>query len=130
MELERLTDLRSLALDQNKLEGECNLHSALAFVAPHIHRLRSYSRAGPIPSAIGQLVNLKELHLSHNPSLGGQLPAGLWSLAGLEVLNLYQNRLGAFDYSAVGPMTALGILTLNNQAGGDLGCGGLRQRRR
>ena len=42
----------------------------------------------------------------------------------LKRLYLQSNRLGAFDYGALAQMAELGLLRLDRQGGGDLGCGG------
>ena len=63
-ELGQLSNLQSLGLNENKLEGE------FKFVAPGLHKLRFTPRAGSIPSDLGQLSNLTYLYLNYNQLTG------------------------------------------------------------
>ena len=57
--------------------------------------------------AFARLAALKRLRLDHN-AITWMAPASLDGLAQLVDLQLNDNWLGAFDYGALAPMTALG----------------------
>ena len=66
---------------------------------------------GPIPGALGNLVNLKELGLNEN-GLTGPIPAALGNLVNLERLNLYGNDLTGPVPAWLGNLTGLRRLNL------------------
>ena len=77
------------------------------------------NRPGPLtalPEEIGQLQGLKKLDLGYNPRLRGVLPAALWTLPGLEELDLSGCGLAALP-EAVGQLTGLKVLNLYNNFG-------------
>ena len=48
--------------------------------------------SGEIPATLGNLTNLKQLHLSSN-KLSGQVPTDINNLIKLEVFNVFDNKL-------------------------------------
>jgi uncharacterized membrane protein (UPF0136 family) len=84
-------NLRFLELQQNALSGP--IPSALGNLL-NLEQMRLYYNqlTGPIPATLGSLVNLKALVLAFN-QLTGPVPAALGNLAGLEELYLLGNQL-------------------------------------
>ena len=66
---------------------------------------------GPIPGALGNLVNLRSLYLGEN-GLTGPIPAALGNLVNLEWLNLYGNDLTGPVPAALGNLANLERLNL------------------
>lgn len=75
--------------------------------------LRSASILGPIPSSLGGLSRLTQLHLSHN-KLTGSIPSSLGQLEELSVLNLSQNSLTGFIPSGFSSLVNLTRLDLSS----------------
>ena len=67
--------------------------------------------SGSIPSELGNLVNLRQLYLTHN-QLSGQIPAALGGLDNLVTLNLYHNQLSGSIPVELGNMDSLMYLRL------------------
>ena len=64
--------------------------------------LRDNKLSGELPEALGNLLNLTQLHLSVNPSLSGEIPEALGKLSNLETLNLGWNSLSGEIPKALG----------------------------
>ena len=75
---------------------------------------------GNVPSALGNLTELKVIHLGKN-SLTGSIPASLGSLTNLQYLYLHKNELTGNIPSSLGDLTSLKYLYIyENQLTGSL----------
>ena len=75
---------------------------------------------GEIPSEIGGLVNLEQIHLNGN-HLSGEIPSEIWELINLENLHLSGNLLTGEIPSEIGNLINLTYLTLyDNQLTGSI----------
>ena len=75
---------------------------------------------GPIPAAIGELVNLTELIVEHSP-LDGPIPPEIGNLTNLTSLSLYSNQLIGTILPEIGNLTNLTSLYLSdNQLTGEI----------
>ena len=111
--LGNLTNLEWLSLGSNALTGQ--IPSALGNLTNLKDlSLNSNDLTGEIPSsALGNLTNLEELLLSSN-ALTGQIPSELGNLTNLERLLLGSNDLTGEIPSALGNLTAVIDLKLDN----------------
>ncbi len=81
--------------------------------------LQSIGLSGPIPTEIGQLINLVSINLSHN-LLDSSIPVSICNLSSLTSLNLLQNNLESIP-SCISELTELTELILAyNNLGGNL----------
>ncbi|MCY3664296.1 MAG: SUMF1/EgtB/PvdO family nonheme iron enzyme [Gemmatimonadetes bacterium] len=75
---------------------------------------------GEIPSALGDLSNLQHLELSYN-ELGGEIPSALGNLSNLVQLDLFGNQLRGEIPSALGDLSSLrGLYLSYNGLGGEI----------
>ncbi len=72
-------------------------------------RLEGHALTGTIPAALGDLSQLRRLHLGYN-QLSGRIPPALGNLARLEVLSLFVNRLTGAIPAELGNLARLGTL--------------------
>ncbi len=116
----KLSRLASLLLDDNKFTGripsEIGLLREMKDLALGVNR----GIIGPIPSELGNLVNLEQLHLA-KMTLRGPIPATFGNMKNLEDLNLGHNLL---EKSLPESLTKLGnlesLILSNNQFTGDV----------
>lgn len=88
----------------------------------HVTQLIIYENnlTGSIPPELGNLSNLKDLHLQDN-QLSGAIPAELGNLTELETLQLYLNQLTGQIPAALGGLSNLQLLNLfSNQLSGPI----------
>lgn len=127
----------SISLSDNKLNGKIpNLIDQLSFL--EVLQLNQNFLTGGLPDNLCNLFNLKNLHLTNNPTLGGSipncinqlknleyltlaicgltgnLPASVGSLDKLISLSLFQNSLSGPIPSEIGDLTKLSSLRLND----------------
>ncbi|XP_017614116.1 probable leucine-rich repeat receptor-like protein kinase At1g35710 [Gossypium arboreum] len=117
-----LTNLRHLLLDRNQFNDGNNT------IPQNLWNLRGLETlslghcgiVGPIPSALGQLLNLKSLILWGN-KINGSIPPEVGFLSNLTYFDVYDNRLvGSIPFSLY-QLTNLEILYLgNNQLEGSI----------
>ena len=69
---------------------------------------------GGIPSEVGYLTRLRNLNLSHNPILGGEIPVNLSHCSNLHYLDLRYNDLVQGIPSELGFLSKLQILILDH----------------
>ncbi|MDM8562479.1 hypothetical protein QUF54_03910, partial [Candidatus Marithioploca araucensis] len=112
LELGNLANLQTLYLSYNQLEGE--IPAALGELE-NLQTLSLYSNrlTGEIPAALGELENLQTLSLYSN-RLEGEIPAALGDLANLQTLELYSNNLTGNVPSELGNLTNLSSLRLDS----------------
>jgi len=98
-----------------ELWGECyNIEETIALYLP------STGLTGEIPSEIGQLINLRHLHLFNN-ELTGEIPESIGDLINLENLQLFNNQLTGEIPESIGDLINLNSLILyNNQLTGEI----------
>jgi hypothetical protein len=118
-EIEKLTQLKSLYLDDNELNGpvpaELGNLSRL-----EVARLGSNHFGGSIPVELAKLGRLIFLELWGN-ELSGEIPGELSSLSRLQELRLNSNRLTGSIPAALGELTNLRLLHLShNQLTGSI----------
>lgn len=77
---------------------------------------------GSLPSAIGSLNNLVELHITFNEGLTGAIPPSIVNLSQLEILDLGANNFTGNIPISIGNLSKLRMLTLeqNDQLTGSL----------
>jgi hypothetical protein len=90
-ELEELSKLRELVLNDNRLEGSIPKELGKLTNLTHL-KFADNELSGPIPAELGNLSKLVELDLSDN-KLSGPIPAQLGNLSNLKLLNLSKNKL-------------------------------------
>ncbi|CAM9849753.1 unnamed protein product, partial [Pylaiella littoralis] len=106
-------DLVSINLISNDLEGEmpeslCNL-----YCLQHLNLSYNFGLRGWIPEGLGDLLNLKTLHL-YSALLTGAIPESLGQLHSLEELFLHGNRLTGEIPPSLGNLKSLRKLFLNS----------------
>ncbi|KAL6654133.1 hypothetical protein ACP70R_007598 [Stipagrostis hirtigluma subsp. patula] len=106
------SDLRSLELSCNMLEGE--IPSSVGNLSRNLEvfTLDNNNISGKIPGEMANLVNLKILSLSDN-NLEGTIPISLGKLKELYALDLEGNYLSGLIPPTIGNLTKLGILELD-----------------
>ena len=135
-QLGNLTRLQLLSARHNSIGGSVPAalfgrawHDGTAEAAPHFGAahpalkfllLDNNVLVGTVPSQIGQLSELSQLHASTN-SLEGPLPTQLGSLVMLETISLASNRVNGSIPTQIGRLKALRHLDVyDNQMSGDV----------
>ena len=117
MDLFLLTNLKTISLNTNSLEG--TLGEGFAKFQ-NMERLLLDANFGPIPEEIGSLNNLTILDLGAN-EFTGRIPNTLYDLSSLEVLVLSTNNLDGPLSSDIRKMRTLKELNLqSNQFSGEI----------
>ncbi|NQZ77836.1 MAG: VCBS repeat-containing protein, partial [Ekhidna sp.] len=90
-EIAQLSNLRSLYIDGNEIEGAIPVALGSLITLEEIYAQRNRF-TGSIPDALGNLENLYALWLSDN-KLSGEVPTAITSLSNLQTFNLSGNQL-------------------------------------
>ena len=109
-ELGRLSDLYSLELHENALTGP--IPASLRGTSLYGLSLYENELTGPIPSELGEIENLRVLHLQNN-ALSDSIPSALGKLENLKVLDLRNNALTGLIPAALGRLSSLEVLDLS-----------------
>jgi hypothetical protein len=106
-----LTALESLGLDLNTIKGPLPSSIGQLVNLQHLSMSDNAYLNGSIPSTIGNLVNLKSLVLDYN-SLTGTIPESIGNLKNLTTLVLHSNGLSCHLPTSIGSLTKLDTLSL------------------
>ena len=118
-ELDNLSELSSLYLDDNQLQGEIPAEIGNLINLDGIF-IRNNQLSGEIPSELGNLSNLTHLVLDDN-HLEGEIPPEIGSLSNLRNLSLIGNRLRGEIPPEMANLIGLNTLDLGfNQFSGEI----------
>ncbi|GFQ01922.1 probable LRR receptor-like serine/threonine-protein kinase at3g47570 [Phtheirospermum japonicum] len=128
--LTNCTRLQVLAVSENLLNG--SLPESIANLSSHLYilnvsylNLRNNHMSGPIPSSIGELVNLRELNLEAN-RFTNNIPTSIGRLTLLNHLYLGSNNLSGVLPNSLGVFLNATVVSVD---GNDDLCGGINQLR-
>jgi hypothetical protein len=89
------------------------LPSEIGLISPRELWIHNLPLKGPIPSEIGNMVDLMDLRV-YSTALTGEIPEELWNLSQLFRLELFDTQLSGSLSPNIAQLTDLEVLRLNN----------------